>query len=337
LIFNKSLSSGIFPDIWKTAHITPIFKSGCISDVKNYRPISLLCTVSKVLESIVTDCLFETFKSVIIPMQHGFFKSRSTVTNLLNYTEFLQRCMDKQIQVDVIFTDFSKAFDKVSHMRLLYKLKCSGIHGPLLKWLESYLTNRKQIVKLNGFVSREIDVHSGVPQGSHLGPILFSLFINDIKNCLDAEFSLFADDLKIYHRVEAQSDCTKLQENLNSLSKYCVQNKLMLNADKCTVTKFTRNTVNFVNFDYKIDNTTLQNKPVVKDLGVIFDSHLTFADHCEELQNKCLKLLGFILRTCVDFKDPRTIIKLFNSLIRSRLEYCSTIWSPHAKKYKNKK
>ncbi len=134
----------------------PIHKSGPTYDVKNYRPISKLSIMSKILESIVTDVLFDEFKNVIIPEQHGFFKSRSTITNLLEYTEFLQQTLDKGHQVDVIYTDLSKAFDKVPHADLLHKLECSGIHGTLLCWIDSYLSRRTQRVQINGSMLKRL-------------------------------------------------------------------------------------------------------------------------------------------------------------------------------------
>jgi hypothetical protein len=144
-------------------HFQHFFNSKTWGDINlefQMRPISKLSVVSKVLESIVTDFLFDNFKNVIIPEQHGFFKSRSTVTNLLSYTETLQRNVDRATQTDVIYTDFSKAFDKVCHRTLINKLKNSGIHGTLLQWIESYLTNRSQRVQLKNCLSKSIPVPS---------------------------------------------------------------------------------------------------------------------------------------------------------------------------------
>jgi hypothetical protein len=329
VIFNKSMETGTFPSIWKEAYIVPLHKSGPAHNVKNYRPISKLSIVSKVLESIVTDRLFEEFKNVIIPEQHGFFKKRSTLTNLLAYTEFLQRAIDKGHQVDVIYTDFSKAFDKVDHRALLKKLENSGIHGSLLDWISSYLSNRTQRIQIDGLLSSPIHVTSSVPQGSHLGPLLFSLFINDIKDHLKLNFSLYADDLKIFNKVESLSDAVDLQDDVESLSAYCAKNKLSLNIKKCSSLSFTRKTVNTVNFHYNIRGTTLQKVQEMKDLGVIYDSRLTFNSHINQLYSSCLRLLGFILRTSADFKTSNSVISIFNAIIRSKLEYASLIWSPH--------
>jgi hypothetical protein len=145
---------------------------------------------------------------------------------------------------------------------------------------------------------------------------------------------LFADDLKIYHPVRRPSDCDELQKNLDTLAAYCEKNRLFLNAQKCTVTKFTRNTVNYVNYDYKIGSVSLEKSSLAKDLGVLYDEKLTFNEHINVIYNKGLRLLGFIFRACADFKNPYTLLNLFNSLIRSRLEYCSSVWSPHYIKYK---
>ncbi len=149
------------------------------------------------------------------------------------------------------------------------------------------------------------------------------MFINDVKKFLDTDFTVFADDLKMFRPVK----------DVDALNNYCTKNKLILNAQKCNVVNFTRNTVNFIAHSYNIDGFVLDNKALVKDLGVLFDAKLPFSGHINKLYNDCIKLLGFIFRTCADFKDPVAVITLFNSLIRSKPEYCSTIWSPHFQKY----
>jgi Reverse transcriptase (RNA-dependent DNA polymerase) len=133
MIFNESLRSGLFPHKWKLAHVVPIHKDGSQHDVRNYRPISKLSIPAKIFDNILADEVSERFENIIIPNQHGFFRRRSTVTNLASYTEKLQRCVDSGGQTDVIYTDFSKAFDKVSHVKLLEKLRRAGIGGTMLR------------------------------------------------------------------------------------------------------------------------------------------------------------------------------------------------------------
>ena len=153
LLYNKSLSSGIFPAVWKLAHVSPIIKSGPTYDVSNYRPISLRCVISKVFESIITDELVHVFKHLISPSQHGFFQNRSCSTNLFGDSEELHRCMDMALQVDVIYTDFSKAFDSVNQRILIEKLVAAGASGIFLDWHSSYILNRQQVVKINTAIS----------------------------------------------------------------------------------------------------------------------------------------------------------------------------------------
>lgn len=148
---------------------------------------------------------------------------------------------DKRAQVDVVYTDFRKAFDKVDHVLLLRKLAYNGIKGNLLRWFASYLDNRTQKITINGFESRASLVPSGVIQGSILGPLLYSLFINDINKCfLNCNFALFADDLKIYKAVNDQSDCKLIQDDLNRFHAYCLTNKLYLAYDMCVHITFTK-------------------------------------------------------------------------------------------------
>ena len=173
LLFNKSLQSGVFPNLWKSAFITPVFKSGDRNNIANYRPISILCSLSKLFDLIICNKLTHFFRNVITEQQHGFLKGRSTISNLLVYTDYLFSAFKDGYQVDSIYLDLSKAFDTVCHTRLLQKLWNLGIRGTLYDWISSYITNRSQVVRALGHLSVSCDIPSGVPQGSHLGPLFF--------------------------------------------------------------------------------------------------------------------------------------------------------------------
>ncbi|XP_045450173.1 uncharacterized protein LOC123658926 [Melitaea cinxia] len=221
VLFNKSLKSGTFPTLWKTAHIVPVFKSGDKSCCENYRPISILSCCAKLFESIVYDVLYNHFKSSLSPNQHGFVKGRSTTSNLLEYKSYLCKVFAKCGQVDSIYTDFSKAFDRVNHSILTHKLARYGVHGNLLRWVESYLSRRTQLVALKGELSSVFTVPSGVPQGSHLGPLFFNIFVNDLTLCLKSPCLLYADDLKIYQTITCINDAMKLQGDLDTIARWC--------------------------------------------------------------------------------------------------------------------
>jgi hypothetical protein len=241
--------------------------------------------------------------------------------------------MDGRLQVDSVYTDFKKAFDKVDHIILLKKMAQYGIHGDLLRLIESYLTDRLMTVTLNGFNSRYVTVTSGVPQGSVLGPLLFAIFINDINSCfLHSHFLLFADDLKIFRRIESEADAVKLNEDLTRVYDYCIKNKLELNLKKCNSITFTKNKKVFKH-TYVINGYDLVHVSQIRDLGVIFDCKLHFDVHVEELLTGCNATLGFILRASSDFRSCESLLQLFITLVRSKLEYCSPVWNPFYEKY----
>lgn len=333
-IFKQSLNSGTFPQLWKTSYLSPIFKnSGDKSSVNNYRGISKLCVFSKVLESLIYDQLFIYFKSLIIPQQHGFFSKRSIETNLIIYSQFISGVMDNRGQVDSLYTDFSKAFDKLDHNILVSKLAELGVQGDLLRWFSSYLFGRKQRVKINEYLSESFSVTSGVPQGSHLGPLLFLLYINSISTCfLYAQFLLYADDLKIYARVKSLEDCELLQGDLERVSRYCKENKLFLNLSKCSCISFTKNYDSFT-YNYSVNNEPLNRVNQIKDLGVIFDHKLTFNQHIDYVVRKCNKMLGFVSRICSDFKNVNAIKSVYFAFIYSRLNFACVVWNPFYHKY----
>lgn len=327
ILFNLSIGTSTFPEQWKISRIIPVFKKGDKSCITNYRPISIINNFSKVFEMILHEYLYSIFSRYISPHQHGFMKGRSTVSNLFCLTQELAEIIDTGEQIDVIYTDCSKAFDKLDHGILLNKISVLGSSNTLLSFFESYLTNRKQFVQCHGTNSREFVATSGVPQGSHLGPLFFNIFLNDLVHILDVKYLLYADDVKIYLRINSQDDCTSLQANLVKMNEWCKKNKLLLNISKCCVVSFTKR-LKPIHFNYNIDDQSLARKDSMRDLGVLFDSKLSFREHINQLTSNCFRLLGFIFRNTGDFSKEHTFKILFNSLVRSRLEYSATVWSP---------
>ena len=216
IIFNKSISESSVVDDWKAANVTPLFKKGPESKASSYRPISLTSVVCKMLESIIKQKLVQYLESqdVIKPSQHGFRSGRSCLTNLLEYLEYVTTQIDNRKHVDCVYLDFSKAFDKVPHQRLLVKLKTMGIDGKVLEWIRDWLSHRKQRVVLNGTNSKWQPVLSGVPQGSVIGPLLFILYINDLDTGITSNISKFADDTKLFYRVPDNVTSSALQSDV---------------------------------------------------------------------------------------------------------------------------
>lgn len=328
IIFNYSLATGCFPSMWKKALIVPIFKAGSRSSIKNYRPVSILSVFGKIFESLIYPILCWHLKQVLIPQQHGFIKARSTASNLACFVSDVVDCMDRGSSVDAVYTDFSKAFDKVDHQILINKLYHSGITGELLDWCASYLVERFSEVVVDGFTSDVFMASSGVPQGSHLGPLFFNVFINDVQSCfLHSKIYLYADDLKVTKMIQNAVDSYLFQEDLDRFSNWCDVNKMKLNVDKCNFVHFSRKKSPYFRL-YRLNGIILRELDVVKDLGVYVDNRLRFHVHIDKIAARSFKLLGFILRNCQDFKHYSSKISVFNSLIRSGLEYCSVIWSP---------
>ncbi|XP_063913193.1 uncharacterized protein LOC135129854 [Zophobas morio] len=220
-IFNIMLKSSTFPNI------CPVLKKGDPSQVTNYRPISILCNFSKVFESILYARIYTSVKNYISEYQHGFMQGKSTITNLAYFSQFASNALDRNSQVDVIYTDFQKAFDQIDHYVLLNKLETFAFSNSLLVLLKSYLLNKRQQVVHRKFKSIVFVSTSGVPQGSNFGPLLFLMYINDITDALEpCNKLLFADDLKIFMEIVSIADCVTLQNCLNVLSKWCCMREI---------------------------------------------------------------------------------------------------------------
>ena len=335
-IFNFSLSTEKFPTRWKESYLIPLFKNGSRSQVENYRGIAILPTFGKLFEEIVTTILTEKLRKVISNAQHGFMKRRSTSTNLVEFVSHATKVMESKHQLDVIYTDFQKAFDRVKHSILLYKLKKMGVHSSLLAWISSYLSGRSQFVKLANWSSRTFSVTSGVPQGSHLGPILFILFMDDATKVFSTSaYLMYADDLKIFKEIKNVLDASALQRDLNRFLQWCNLNELFLNVQKCNVISFTRRRSK-ITFDYSIDNIALNRVKLIKDLGVLLDEKLTFSKHVEYVIAKSYSMLGFLMRTCKQFTNILSLKNVYFAYVRSYLEYASVVWQPYQDTFVNR-
>ena len=235
-IFNGGIEMGEVPLDWKKANVTPIYKNkGTKSQPCNYRPVSLISHISKTMESIIRDEIIRHLQKneLIKPSQHGFWKGRSCLTNLLVYLDKVTMYIDQGLPVDSIYLDFSKAFDRVPHARLESKLKSHGIGGVLSDWITEWLTDRVQRVVVNGKTSEWSPVRSGVPQGSILGPVLFVIFINDLDKDVRNHILKFADDTKLFSQVSTYEDAEKLQNDLSTLHEWSNKWSILFNAEKC--------------------------------------------------------------------------------------------------------
>ena len=333
IIMTKSLVDGCVPEDWRLAHVTAIYKKGPKNIAENYRPISLTSIVCRMMEKIIKNQIMKHLldENLLSKKQHGFIKKRSTVTQLLN---FLDTCTDSLAAgdvVDVIYFDFAKAFDKVPHQRLLQKLQCYGIkHGPL-KWISSFLTDRHQIVKVNGTESVKRKVHSGVPQGSVLGPLLFVIYINDLPDNVSSDIYLFADDTKLLKNIVSIHDALVVQNDINALEEWSKIWLLQFHPGKChvlTLGKF--NNIKHAHA-YTLGGTVLEHVFREKDLGVIIDSELSFEEHISNQIKKSNSILGLIRRS-FSHLSPKSFRQLYISFVRPHLEYAHSVWSPHSLK-----
>ena len=329
-LFRLCFNTNRLPTEWKTHCIIPIFKSGNKSSVRNYRPISLLCVISKVLERIIFNKISAFVFDQISTNQYGFFPSRSTTQQLLVYFSEISTSLQNNCHVDSIYIDISKAFDSVSHNLLLVKLYRFGIIGSLWIWFRTYPTDRIQRVRVNSSLSSPLPVLSGVPQGSILGPLLFLLFINDMETAVNhSRILTFADDTKLFRRINSSTDHDLLQDDINALFKWSQDNRLDFNLKKSSLLPFRKPPAISTVSSYTINGNELPTETLVKDLGVYLSADLKWSSHYNNITSSSLRTLYLIKRL---FKCSNSIPakrKLFLSLVRPKLLYGSQVWRPH--------
>ena len=281
-------------------------KKGSRKLLENYRSVSLLPLFGKIMERCVYDTLLTHVQPALSPRQHGFLPRRSCDTNLATLLKTAWESLSSDHQTDVIYTDYSAAFQSVNHKLLLYKLERSyHISGNAIKWLQSFLSDRKQRVTVNGKSSAWTSVRSGTPEGSQLSPLLFALFVNDLADKIQTNILLFADHVKLYHKITCPHDAELLQTDLNHLVTWSNDWKLHLNPSKCHSFRMTLKRKPIL-ATYKIQLCTLEHVEKVRDLGVWLDSKLTFSAHIDFIVGKANRAMGVLIRSLRDWPNGGT-------------------------------
>ena len=310
LFLNKSFREGTVPKAYKRQQVIPLHKGGLKTDPTKYRPIVLTPHPIKICERVVRNKLVDYFEAndIFSANQHGFRKNRSCLTQLISHTTYILENLVSGNDVDTIYIDYSKAFDKIDHAILLQKLKYYNVPEDYLNWIKSFLADRCQFVLINGAKSYKVDVTSGVPQGSVLGPLLFILFINDLVSEIStSNIYTFADDTKIVHPIHSYLDTISLQTDLNSIITWSLNNNMKLNEEKFELithrppNKFHSNGLfkelpfNNIYTTYSTGKDDIYPSEVVRDLGILINSELNWGDHIHSLCKKGRQLSGWIL------------------------------------------
>ena len=339
LIWEESITSGHVPDPFKKQIITPVHKKSSKAIPENYRPIALTSHVIKIFERIIRKHLVAHLEknNLICANQHGFRKHRSCLTQLLSHIDLILQNLQNGMDTDVIYLDYAKAFDKVDHQLLLQKLYAYGVRGKLLMWMNSYLTNREQSVVINGEHSVPAKVVSGVPQGTVLGPILFIIFLNDLSSCIQhSVVSSFADDTRLKKSISSVSDTLLLQKDLESAIAWSDRNNMMLHQSKFELLSHRTGESNLISelpfsMQYSeyvtADGSVISPKHKVRDLGITISHDLSWSPHIDSIVSDGKKIVSWTLSVFHD-RSEETMLPLYTSFARSKLEYCAPLWNP---------
>ena len=328
-LFQQSIDTGEIPKEWSLANICPLFKKSDSSLACNYRPVSLTCVPCKLLEHIVCSNIMahlDEYK-LLSDRQHAFRRGHSCETQLTTVINDWAKILDSRGQVDTFILDFEKAFDTPPHEPLKSKLFSTGIGGKTLKWIDSFLCFRQQRVVVNGVKSDWAPVLSGVPQGTVLGPLLFSLYINDISSDIESEIRLFADDCVCYREINDEEDTMKLQSDIDRLGSWARKWGMRFQPVKCDMMQLTRKRIKKIHASYTLEGTDLENVESIKYLGVTITSDLRWNTHVSNVCTKANRTLGFLKRNF--YSCPQEVKEAaYKGLVRPVLDYGSSVWDP---------
>ena len=335
-LFNLSLQKCVMPKIWKRANVVPIHKKDEKHLLSNYRPISLLSIVSKIFEKVVFKYLYNFIHSnnLLSKHQSGFIPGDSTVNQLAYLYHTFCEALDDKKDVRIVFCDVSKAFDRVWHKGLIYKLQKLGIHGSLLSWLRNYLSDRSQRVVIRGQTSAWGSVNAGVPQGSVLGPLLFLVYINDLTEAVDCDIKLFTDDSTLYITVDDHEvGADILNRNLTKIKEWANVWLVNFNPQKTeSMVVSNKKSLKYPPLSY--DNTQISEVDHHKHLGLTFSRDLSWSNHIQSILAKVGKLKDVMLYL-KNRIDRLTLETIYLTYIRPKLEYGSVIWSDCSDRDKN--
>lgn len=332
--FNEMIETGVYPDFLKEARVVPIFKSGDPTDVNNYRPISTLSMLNKLLEQMVAARLssfLDTHKH-LYNQQYGFRKGSSTLTATCELLKDIYDSLDERKFCGALFLDLQKAFDTINHELLLQKLEFYGIRGKANSLLRSYLTNRMQHVSVNGTRSESRRISTGVPQGSNLGPLLFLVFINDLSRLqLTGKIRLFADDtLLLYSSRDCRTIRNNMLEDLTILNQYFASNLLSLNVSKTKFVMFHTCQRRVPELSpIRFGNQVVERVSHFKYLGLVLDETLSWEAHIQHLK-RCIAPICGVIRKLASFIPSVWLLKLYFALVQSRLQYLALNWGTAA-------
>ena len=329
-IYKSSLETGEIPDILKSAFITPVFKGGMKSLPISYRPVSLTSHITKTFERIIRKSLvaFLEVNQKMNPAQHGFRVGRSCLSQLLEHYDQILKILETGENADCIYLDFAKCFDKIDIGLLGHKLKRIGIHSKIGVWLQNFLSSRNQYILVGDRKSSSSKVISGIPQGTVLGPVLALIFLSDIDSDVECIASMFCDDTRLLSKINSEEDVEIMQADLDKVFNWADNNNMKFNSEKFELLRYGKNEAVKENTVYfSGDENIIEEKEVLRDLGVQMNNQANFDDHISKVCQKVKQKSGWILRT-FKTRSPFVMKVLWKQLVQPHIDYCSQLFMP---------